>query len=133
MKSDIEMTLAAHTCRRALVVAPALVAVVWGVRGPGAVWGALVGVAIVVANFLLAGWMLSAAIRRRPYLLPAAAMAGFVVRLGLVALALILITRFIAIDRVSVAMSVMASYVVLLCWEALAIGLGRERDLEWTL
>ena len=132
MKSDIEMTLAAHTCRRALVVAPVLVAVVWGIRGPGAVWGALVGTAIVVANFLLAGWMLSAVIRRRPYLLPAAAMAGFVVRLGLVALALILITRFITIDRVSVAMSVMASYLVLLCWEALAIGLGREMDLEWT-
>jgi hypothetical protein len=131
MSPDIEMTLAVHTCRRALLVAPAVVAVAFWVRGVDAIWGALAGVA-VVANFLLAGWILSAVVRRRPALLPAAAMAGFVARLGLVALALILISRLTPIDKVSVAMSVMASYVVLLCWEALAIGLGRERDLEWT-
>ncbi len=131
MKRDVELTLALHTCRRALVVAPVLVAVFWAVRGSGAISGALAGVAIVVGNFLLAGWLLSAVIRRQPLLVPVAAMAGFVVRLGLVALALILATRFLAVDRVSVAMSVMASYMVLLCWEALAISVGRGRQLEW--
>jgi hypothetical protein len=47
-------------------------------------------------------------------------------------LTILLIARFVPIDRLAFGVSAVASYLVLLSWEAVAVSKGRERDLDWT-
>ena len=106
-------------------------------RGPaialGAVVGAvLYGVAIVVGNFLLAGAMLSVAARISLGLYHAAALLGFILRLGLIAITMLAVAALIDVDRMALGITVVAAYLVLLSWEAVAMTKGSERELEWT-
>ncbi|NNC74624.1 MAG: ATP synthase subunit I, partial [Acidimicrobiia bacterium] len=82
---DVEAVIARHMVARAVWVAPALAAVFWVIRGGAGALGALAGVAIVAANFLVAGFILSKAARISLGLYHAAALVGFLMRLGLIA------------------------------------------------
>jgi hypothetical protein len=131
VRQDVELALALHACRPAVVVAPVL-AVVFGVtRGPGAAWAAAVGVAIVAADLLASGGLLSLVVRWRPGLLGAAALLGFVLRLAVVTLALILLSRATGMDRLAAAASVVAAYVVMMVWESVAIARRGRRGSAW--
>ena len=82
-----ERQIAGDMARRALPLAPVVVllaALPWGVDGA---LSAAFAIAVVVANFLLAAWMLAAASRIGYGLLMAAAMLGYLVRIGLIGLA----------------------------------------------
>ena len=82
-----ERQIAGDMARRALPLAPVLVllaALPWGVDGA---LSAAFAIVVVVANFLLAAWMLAAASRIGYGLLMAAAMLGYLVRIGLIGLA----------------------------------------------
>ena len=83
MKREVEWALALDACRPAIVLAPLLALIFGLVRGPAASWAAAVGVALVVANLLASGGILSLVARRRPGLLTAAALLSFVLRLVL--------------------------------------------------
>ena len=63
---NIEAVLASHIARRAVVVGPILVAIFWITRGGEGAIAAAFGVVLVVANFLLAGAMLSVAAKISP-------------------------------------------------------------------
>ena len=56
---DVEVIMAKHTVRRAVYVAPVLMLIFGIFRGVDGAVAAGVGVLIVVANFLLAGYLLS--------------------------------------------------------------------------
>jgi hypothetical protein len=86
----------------------------------------------VVLNFLLAGYALSYAARISLSLYQAAVLFGFLIRLGLITVSLLLIGGVTDIDRMALGISVVVSYLVLLSWEAIAVVNGRERDLEWS-
>lgn len=131
-RRPIEAIIGTNIAKRAVVVAPVL-AVVFGLfRGwPGAV-AALVGVAIVVVNFVLGGYILSYAARVSLSLYHAAALFGFLIRLGLITLSMLLVAGVTDIDRLALGLSVVVSYLVLLSWEAVAIVNGAERDLQWS-
>ena len=58
-----------------------------------------VGLAVVVANFLLAGALLSRSARISLSLYHAAALFGFFLRLGLITLTMVLLTQLTEIDR----------------------------------
>jgi hypothetical protein len=62
----------------------------------------------------------------------AAVLFGFLIRLGLITVSLLLIGGVTDIDRMALGISVVVSYLVLLSWEAIAVVNGRERDLEWS-
>lgn len=132
MRHDVELTLALHTCRPAVVLAP-LLALVFGLRrGPASAGAALLGVALVVASLLLSGWLLSLVVRRRPQLLTAAALLSFVLRLALLTAALVLLQQATGLDRIAAAVSAVAAYLVMVVWEVVAVARGRHRELEWT-
>lgn len=131
MTHDVEAIIARHTVRRTVVVGPLLVASFWWIRGGDGAIGAAVGVAIVAGNFLLAGAMLSTAARVSLGLYHAAALFGFLLRLGLIAVTMLGIARAIDVDRVALGITVVASYLALLSLEALAVARGSERELEW--
>jgi len=129
---DVEAILARHTVRRAVVVGPVLVAVFWAVRGLDGAVAALIGVLIVAGYFLLGGAMLSTAARISLGAYHAAALLGFFLRLGLIALTMLAVARLTDIDRISLGITVVAAYLTLLGWETVAVSRGRERELEWS-
>ena len=128
----IEAIIGTNIAKRAILVAPILALVFGLLRGWEGAVAALVGVAIVVANFVLGGYVLSYAARISLSLYHAAALFGFFIRLGLITLSMLLIGGATDIDRPALGISVVVSYLVLLSWEAVAYVNGAERDLEWT-
>ncbi|GMQ86234.1 MAG: hypothetical protein BMS9Abin07_1807 [Acidimicrobiia bacterium] len=128
----IEAIISTNIAKRAIVVAPVLGLVFGVIGGWGGAVAALIGVAIVVLNFLLGGYILSYAARISLSLYHAAALFGFFIRLGLITLSLLLIGGVTEIDRMALGISVVVSYLVLLSWEAVSVVNGGERDLEWS-
>lgn len=127
---DIEAILARHTVRRAVLVGPAAVAVLGVTRGVDGGIAAAIGVGIVVANFLVSGFALSAAARISLNLYHAAALVGFVLRLLLITLVMVVVARQFDIDRLAFGVAAVATYLVLLVLEAVAVARGKEKDLE---
>jgi hypothetical protein len=101
-------------------------------RGWDGVIGSSLGVGVVGVNFLIAGVMLSVALRISLAMYHAAALFGFFVRLGLLMATMFLIVAFFDIDRVAFGISAVLAYIVLLILESVAVARGRERDLDWT-
>ena len=130
--APVEAIVARRAVRRAVVVGPVIVAVVWTLRGSGGAAAAAVGVAIVVAHFLLAGLILSRAATVSLKVYHAAALLGFVVRLGLITVSMFLIASVFEIDRPAMGIAAVVAYFTLLTWEAWALTRGSGRELEWT-
>lgn len=128
----VEAVLAANTVKRAVFVGPIVIGLFWLLRDMGGAIGASLGVAVVVVNFLAAGWLLSISARVSLSLYHAAALFGFFVRLGLITLSVVLIaTVYEDLDRMAFGISTVVAYLVLLTWEAVSVARGNERELEW--
>ncbi len=130
--TPVESVIARHTVKRAVYVAPLVIALFALLRGSDGAFGALLGSAVVVGNFLLAGAMLSLAIRISLAMYHAAALFGFFLRLGLIILTMLLIVELVELDRLAFGISAVVTYMVLLILESVAVARGRERDLDWT-
>lgn len=128
----VETILARHTVARVVYVAPVLIAVFWLTRGWDGAWSAALGIAVVVANFLLAGAILSVSAKISLSVYHAAALFGFFLRLGLMVLMILLIAQLVPIDRIAFGVTAVVAYLVLLSWEAIAVSKGQERNLDWT-
>jgi len=128
----IEAIISRHIAKRGLIVAPILALIFGILEGWAGAIAALVGVAIVVGNFLLGGWIMSRAARVSMNLYHAAALFGFLIRLGLITMTMLIIANVTNLDRMAMGVSVVVSYLVLLSWEAVAVMNGAERDLEWS-
>lgn len=127
----IEGLLAVETVKRAIVVAPPLVLLFAVLRGLDGAIASSLGVATVVAYFLLTGWILSAAARVSLAVYQGAALIGFFVRLGLITVTLLGLANLFEIDRPALGISVVVAYGLLLGWEAVAVARERERELDW--
>lgn len=128
----VELIIGRKTAARAIFVAPVLIAIFGMTGGMAGAVAAAIGVAIVAINFVLAGYILSAAARVSLGLYHAAALFGFLIRLGLIMVAVLIIARVTDVDRLALGISAVASYLILLTWEAVAISRGAERDMQWT-
>ena len=129
---DIEAKIAIATARRAVWVAPPIIAVFALFRGGLGAMSAGIGVAIVVANFVLAGFVLSKAARVSLKLYHAAALVGFFLRLTLIMLVMLVTAQVIEVDRLAMGISAVVSYLVLLSWETVAVTRGETKELEWS-
>ncbi|HWB88230.1 MAG TPA: ATP synthase subunit I [Acidimicrobiia bacterium] len=127
----IEADLARQTAMRGIFVGPALVLVFWLLRGWDGAWSAALGVVVVIANFLLAGLILSISARISLQAYHAAALIGFFLRLGLFVGAVYLIAIAVEVDRLAFGISAVAAYFTLLTWEAISMSRGRERGPSW--
>ena len=128
----IEAIIGKNIVKRAWWVAPIPIVVFGILNGWLGAISAAIGVAIVVVNFLLGGYLLSTAARVSLGLYHAAALAGFFIRLGLITLTMVVIVNAVDVDRVALGVSAVVSYLVLLSLEAIAVTRGAERELEWT-
>lgn len=128
----VEAIMSRNMVKRAVWIAPVLILIFGVTNGVQGAVAAAIGVAIVVANFLIGGWILATAAAVSLTLYHAAALFGFFIRLGLITLTMLLIVSVADIDRVAMGVSVVASYLILLSLEAVAVTKGTERELEWT-
>lgn len=128
----IEAIMGRNIAKRAVFVAPVLMVGFGLFRGWEGAVAAAVGVAIVAGNFVLSGYIMSTAARISLSLYHAAALFGFIIRLGLITASMLLIAAVTDIDRLAMGISVVVSYLVLLSWEAVAVTRGAERDIEWS-
>jgi hypothetical protein len=127
----IEANLAKETVARAVYIGPVLVIVFALLSGWVGAWSAALGVVVVVVNFLLAGAILSISLRISLQAYHAAALIGFLLRLGLFVGAVYLIATMVEVDRIAFGISAVVAYIVLMAWEAVSITRDREREPSW--
>ena len=128
----VESIVARRIVARAAYLALPLVALCWLLRGPaGAAAGAL-GLIIVVLNLWVAGKALSLAMRVSLTMYHAAALVGFFLRMALIAGTMLLVVRFVEIDRLAFGVSAVLSYLALIVLEAVSMMRDQERKLDWT-
>ncbi len=131
-RTPVESILARHTVARVVYVGPVLVALFAVTGGWTGAWSAALGIALVIGYFLLAGAILSVSARISLQAYHAAALIGFILRLGLFAGAAYLIAALVDVDRLAFGISAVIGYLTLLIIETIAVANGRERDLSWT-
>jgi len=129
--ADVEAIIARHVAQRAVWVAPVLIGLFGIIGGVDGAVASAIGVAVVVANFLLSGWMMSIAAKISLAFYHAAALFGFFLRLILITVSLLVLGSLTELDRTALGLSVVIAYLVLLSWEAVAVARGKERELDW--
>lgn len=118
--------------RRALpfAVPASLLALVAGgvARGWGVGWSAAIGILVVGANAVVNAWALTRAARISLTAYAAAAMGGFVIRLGVIVAIMFGLNRLAWFSPLAFGLAVVPATVLLLAYEMklLAGGLGQE-------
>ena len=109
--------VARDLARRGVMITPVAVmigAVFWGADGALSV---LYGLALVVVNFVLAAAMLGWAGRISFALMAGVALFGFLIRLGLITLAVLLVRNESWVELVPLGLTIIFSHLGLLFWE----------------
>ena len=112
-----EVSVSRDIVRRGLIVAPVLVAicgVIWGVDGA---WSSAYAIAIVLLNFGLAAALIAVTARISLTLMMAAILFGYLVRLGLIFLAVFLVRDAGWISLPALGTSIIVTHLGLLIWE----------------
>lgn len=111
------VAVARDLARHGVMIAPAAIAlgaVFWGTDGALSV---ALGLGIVVVNFLLAAAMLGYAARISLAVMAGAALFGFLIRLGLITIAVLLVRDQSWVELVPLGISLIISHLGLLFWE----------------
>lgn len=112
-----EVAVSRDMIRRGLIVAPVLVAicaVIWGADGA---WSSLYGIAIVLANFALAASTIAWSARISIGLMMGATLFGYLIRLGLIFLAVWLVRDASWISFPALGSTIIVTHLGLLFWE----------------
>ena len=110
--------------KRGLMVAPVLIgicAVIWG--GNGA-WSSAYGIAIVLANFALAAGLIAGAARISIALMMGATLFGYLIRLGLIFVAVFLVKDAGWISLPALGSTIIVTHLGLLFWEMKYVALS---------
>ena len=113
----VEQEVARDIVKRALPVAPALIivgALIWGTAGAASVAYAT---ALVLLNFLLAAALLSWTARISLGLMMGTALFGYLLRLALIFLAVMLVKDASWVDLVPLGLTIIVTHLGLLLWE----------------
>jgi hypothetical protein len=109
--------LARDIAKRAVLLAPVAIAVgglIWGADGATS---AAYATALVLANLGLAAWMLSTAAKISYALLMGAALFGFLLRLGLVSAAVLVVRDAAWVEPMALGLTLVVAHLGLLFWE----------------
>lgn len=119
-----EVSVSRDIVRRGLIVAPVLVAVcgvIWGVDGA---WSSAYAIALVLLNFGLAAVLIAVTARISLTLMMAAILFGYLVRLGLIFLAVFLVRDAGWISLPALGTSIIVTHLGLLIWEMKYVALS---------
>lgn len=112
-----EGEIARDIARRGLMAAPAVLAVsglLWGVDGA---LSSAFALGLVIVNFLVAAWLLTTAGRISLALLMGATLGGYILRLGLITLAVLLVKDQAWVELVPLGLTLIVCHLGLLAWE----------------
>lgn len=126
----VEWKIARSVVRRAVVLGPILIAIAAWIRGIDGLIASAIGILIVVGYYAFTGLMLSGAARISLAAYHASALFGFFIRLGLITVTMVLLTRMFELDKLALGFTVIAAYVGLLTWEAAAMGTSRRTGVH---
>jgi hypothetical protein len=119
-----EVGVSRDMIRRGLLTAPLLIAVcgaVWGVDGA---WSSAYGIALVLVNFALAAAFIAVAARISIGLMMGAALFGYLVRLGLIFLAVWFVKDASWISLPALGSTIIVTHLGLLFWEMKYVALS---------
>lgn len=114
----VERDIALDMVRRGAMVAPLIVLVGGLIRGWDGAASAAVAIGIVFVNFLAAAAIMNRASKSGPTAIGAAAAGGYVVRLAVVLVALLLLRNLSWIDLPTLGIVLVGTHLGLLLWEA---------------
>lgn len=126
-RPPVELNLVRSLVRRAALVGPLAVVLFGLLRGLDGAVAAAIGVVLVSGYYLLSGALMSWLARISLGAYHAGALFGFVARLGLMVATMLVVATLFDVDRTSLGLSVIATYMALLLWEAVAHGNRRSR------
>jgi hypothetical protein len=112
-----EVDVSKDISKKGLIVAPVVIAicgVIWG--GDGA-WSSAYGIAIVLANFLLAAGIIAVTARISLGLMMGAILFGYLIRLGLIFLAVWFVKDAGWISLPALGATIIVTHLGLLAWE----------------
>jgi len=120
----VERDIAFDMVRRGALVAPLIIALIGLVRGwPGAA-SAAIAVGIVLVNFLAAAAIMTRFAKGSPGAIGAAALVGYVIRLAVIVVALLLLRHRTWIDMPTLGFALVLTQLGLLFWEAKYVSLS---------
>ena len=121
--------------RRVLPFVPLVAAVAVGLGyaagGADAAWSAAIGIAIVTANFLMFALSIAWAAAISPTMIAIVALGGYLVRLIVFTMALVILTKLSWFSPVAFALTLVPATIALLVYEAKALSGRMQADL-WT-
>jgi hypothetical protein len=103
--------------KRGLLVAPVLIALSWLVWGVNGAWSSGYGLALVLCNFMIAAGLVATTARISYALMMAATLFGYILRLGLIALAVMLVRNETWVDLMALGLTLIVMHLGLLFWE----------------
>jgi hypothetical protein len=119
-----EVAVTKDMVRRGLIVAPVLIAicgVIWGLNGA---YSAAYGIAIVLVNFALAAIIVAYTARISLGLMMGAVLFGYLIRLGLIFLAVFLVKDASWISLPALGTTIIVTHLGLLVWEMKYVALS---------
>lgn len=119
-----ESAIAGDLVKRALIVAPAALAIAAIARGGEGAAGAAIALAVVAANFALAAASLSWAARISTGLYLGTALGGYMLRLAIITGVVIAVRNVAWIDLPTLGITLIAAHLGLLTWELRNVSLS---------
>jgi hypothetical protein len=113
----VEREVALDIVRRGLMVSPLVLAIAGAVRGWNGVSSAAIALGIVLVNFLAAAAIMTRAAKSGPTAIGAAALGGYVLRLAVILVALVLLRHQPWIDLPTLGIAIVGTHLGLLVWE----------------
>lgn len=114
----VERQVVTDMARRSLPVLPVVIGLAWLGWGTAGAASAAYAVGLILLNFLFSAVLLETAARISPVLLMAAAFGGFVVRLALIATAVLLVKDQSWVELVPLSITLVVTHLGLLVWES---------------
>lgn len=122
----VETRIVSHVTRIAAAVCPLIVLAAWVLRGTDGLLSALVGVGLALGNLWLSAFLYERAARVSVNALYAAALFGFMGRLGILTLAFLGLKRLPFVDVLTLGLVLVTTHVGLLVVEALLLSAGER-------
>ncbi len=113
----VEIQVTADMVKRGLLVAPIVIgicALVWGSAGA---WSAAFAIGLVLVNFAVSAWLIATTARISLAMMMAATLFGYLVRLGLIMLAVLLVRDEAWISLPALGATIIVTHLGLLVWE----------------
>lgn len=113
----VEVEVSNDIVKRGLLVTPVLVALCWLIWGLDGLWSSALGVGLVLVNFAISARLIAVTARISLSLMMGAVLGGFVIRLGLIMIAVLLLRDASWISLPALGATIIVTHLGLLMWE----------------